>query len=191
MAHAFAILTLALACQSRAAPEQPPQADPAGPTPSYAESGLPWQVPEVYLTEKNLYAICNSQLLFVGTIVEADSFRANERLEKYPDVASNIILTEAIFDVERKVVGDPGSRFTEVMTGGAVKDGKAVASHSPYPGMGRRYALALSKVEPDLRDPFDDSWKSWGIDAWIAIDPDAPLPSECRLRLERDRICHR
>lgn len=180
---------LATGCASNAAPTVQP--DPAGPLPTWEETGLPWQVPEEYLTERRVEVLCTSALVFIGTIVDARGFWGRDRIFDPPIRNGDIILSETTLAVERVIVGDPGPGFTDIFMGGRTPEARMDASGLPFPAKGRRFGLAFERWTYEIKLLANETGAQWGLRDWVALDPKAPLPSESRLQAERDRICQR
>lgn len=178
---------LAMGCASNAAPSAQP--DPAGPLPTWEETGLPWRVPEDYLQPWQVTAACATDLAFIGTIVGATSFWGRDRAFNPPLTNTSIVLTDAQFDVERVVLGNPGQTLTLTLKGGVVPSGTMWVSGSPFPKVGKRFALALGRRSMEQKLEVNHTGSDWAIGGWIELDPRSPLPSESRLRSEWDRVC--
>ncbi len=183
------ILALALGCLTRAAQEQRPQ-PVAPPPPTYVDLGLPLRVPDELLDPRDVTAVCSADLVFIGTIVDAQSFMGRDRSFDPPLRWPDVILTEATFEVERVIAGTAGPRFKDIFFGGELAgEGRSHWSHNLFPGVGRRYGLAMVRRSYQLKLESNYSGGDWAMNRWIELDPDAPLPSESQLREEYDRIC--
>lgn len=182
------ILALALGCLTQAAQEPKPQ-PVAPPPPNYVDLGLPLRVPDERLDPRDVASVCSADLVFIGTIVDAQSFMGRDRTFDPPLRWPDVILTEATFEVERVIAGTAGPRFTDIFGGGEVNGDRSHWGDEPYPEFGRRFGFAMVKRSYQLKLESNYTGGNWAKNRWVELDPAASLPGESQLRAEYDRIC--